>query len=110
MRLCAGLAGVEFALLARPRATSRATDSLYLFESGLLGLHGSFMTGQSGEEKWSILHSDTGWLLKSLQSNRAFDLPERTANITSGFSSDAPLPWLDVDRNICPVGDLQIIL
>jgi hypothetical protein len=64
MRLCAGLSRVEFALLARPRATSRATDSLYLFESGLLGLHGSFMTGQSGEEKWSILHSDTGWLLK----------------------------------------------
>jgi hypothetical protein len=69
------------------------------------------MMGQSGEEKWSILHSDTGWLLKHHYSQMgAFDLPERTANITSGFSSDAPLPWLDVDRNICPVGDLQIIL
>jgi hypothetical protein len=62
MRLCAGLSRAEFALLARPRATSRATDSLYLFESGLLGLDGSFMMGQSGEERWSILHSDIGWL------------------------------------------------
>jgi hypothetical protein len=58
MRLCAELSRVEFALLARPRATSRATDSLYLFESGLLGLHGSFMMRQFGEEKWSKLHSD----------------------------------------------------
>jgi len=36
MRLDAGLPRVEFALFARPRATSRATDSLYLFESRLL--------------------------------------------------------------------------
>ena len=56
MRLCAGLSRVEFAPLARPRATSRATDSLYLFESGLLGLHGSLMMRQSEKEKWSILH------------------------------------------------------
>jgi hypothetical protein len=77
MRLCAGLSRVEFALLARPRATSRATDSLYLFESGPLGLHGSFMMGQSGEEKWSILHSDIGWLLKHHYAQMgAFDLPE----------------------------------
>src|ERR1700739_1376458 len=111
MRLCAGLSRVEFAPLARPRATSRATDSLYLFESGLLVLHGSFMMEQSGEEKWSILHSDIGWLLKHHYTQMgAFDLPERAANITSCFSSDAPLPWMDVDRNICPVGDLRIIL
>jgi len=36
MRLCSGLSGAEFALLARPRATRRATDSLYLFESRFL--------------------------------------------------------------------------
>jgi hypothetical protein len=40
MRLCAGLSRAEFALLAHPRATSRATDSLNLFESRPLGLHG----------------------------------------------------------------------
>jgi hypothetical protein len=40
MRLCPGVSRAEFALLARPRATSRAMDSLYLFESRLLGLHG----------------------------------------------------------------------
>jgi hypothetical protein len=40
MRLCARLSRGEFALLARLRATSRVFDSLYLFESGLLGLHG----------------------------------------------------------------------
>ena len=40
MRLCAGLPRGEFALFARSRATSRATNSLYLFESRLLGLHG----------------------------------------------------------------------
>jgi hypothetical protein len=36
MRLCTGLSRVEFTLLARPRATRRATDSLYLFESRFL--------------------------------------------------------------------------
>jgi hypothetical protein len=40
MRLCPGLYRAEFAFLARPRATSRAMNSLYLFESRLLGLHG----------------------------------------------------------------------
>jgi hypothetical protein len=40
MRRCTGLARAEFALLARPRATSGAADCLYLFESWLLGLHG----------------------------------------------------------------------
>src|SRR5271169_38792 len=40
MRLCAGLSAGKFALLARPRATSRTTDSLCLLESGLLRLHG----------------------------------------------------------------------
>jgi hypothetical protein len=40
MRLCAGLSGGELALFAGFRATSRATNSLYLFESRLLGLHG----------------------------------------------------------------------
>jgi hypothetical protein len=36
MRLDTGLSRVEFALFAPPSATSRATDSLYLFESRLL--------------------------------------------------------------------------
>ena len=40
MRLCPGMSRAEFAFLARPRATSRARDSFYLFESRLLGLHG----------------------------------------------------------------------
>jgi hypothetical protein len=40
MRLCAGLSRAEFALLAHPRAASRATDRLNLFESRPLGLHG----------------------------------------------------------------------
>ena len=44
----------QFALLARPRVTSRATDSLYLFESRPLGLHGLLMMRQSEEGKWSI--------------------------------------------------------
>jgi len=39
MRLFTGLSCVEFALLAGPRTTSRATDSLDLFETRLLGLH-----------------------------------------------------------------------
>ena len=39
MRLCTGLSRAEFALLARPRTTSRATDRLYLFDGRLLGLH-----------------------------------------------------------------------
>ncbi len=59
MRLCTGLSRAEFALLARPRATSRATDSLYLFESRPLSLHGLLMMRQSEEEKWSILYSET---------------------------------------------------
>jgi hypothetical protein len=40
MRPGTGLSRAEFTLLARPRATSRATDSLYLFESRPLSLHG----------------------------------------------------------------------
>lgn len=40
MRLGTGLSRAEFALLARSRATSGATDSLNLFESRLLALHG----------------------------------------------------------------------
>jgi hypothetical protein len=60
MRLCTGLSRAEFALLARPRATSRATGSLYLFETRLLGLHGLLMMRQAEEEKWSILHSEVG--------------------------------------------------
>jgi hypothetical protein len=63
MRLCAGLSCTEFALLARPRATSRATDSLYLFESGFLGLHGRSLWGNPEKKKWLILHGDIGWLL-----------------------------------------------
>ena len=39
MRLGTGMSRTEFAFLARSRATSRARDSLYLFESWLLGLH-----------------------------------------------------------------------
>jgi hypothetical protein len=64
MRLCTGLSGAEFALLARPRATSGATDSLYLFESRLLGLHGLSMMQQSEEEKCSILHNEGGYFFK----------------------------------------------
>ena len=37
MRLGTGLSRDELTLFAGPRATSRATDSLYLFESRLLG-------------------------------------------------------------------------
>jgi hypothetical protein len=40
MRFCAGLSRAEFALLARPSATSWTTDSLHLFEGRLLALHG----------------------------------------------------------------------
>jgi hypothetical protein len=64
MRLCTGLSGAEFALLARPRATSGATDSLYLFESRLLGLHGLSMMQQSEEEECSILHNEVGYFFK----------------------------------------------
>jgi hypothetical protein len=60
MGLCTGLSRAEFALLAPPRATSGAMDSLYLFESRLLGLHGLLMMRLSKEEKWSILHSEVG--------------------------------------------------
>jgi hypothetical protein len=41
----------EFAFLARPRATSRAIDSMHLFESRLLSLHGLLMMRQSGRKK-----------------------------------------------------------
>jgi hypothetical protein len=61
MRLYTGLPGAEFALLARPRATSGTTDSLYLFESRLLGLHGLLMMQQSEEEECSILHNAVGY-------------------------------------------------
>jgi hypothetical protein len=40
MRLCTRVSRGEFAFFARPRATSRAMNSLNLFESWLLGLHG----------------------------------------------------------------------
>ena len=56
MRLCTGLSRAEFTLLARLRATSRATDSLYLFESRLLGFHVCVLCGNPDEEKWSISH------------------------------------------------------
>src|SRR6266436_3863167 len=39
MRLCTGLPRAKFALLARPRTKSWTTDTLYLFEKRLLGLH-----------------------------------------------------------------------
>lgn len=39
MRVLTGLTRVDFAVLARPRATGWAPDSQYLLESGLLGLH-----------------------------------------------------------------------
>ena len=47
---CTGLSRAEFALLAPPRATSWATDSLYLFKSRLLGLH-SLVIRHSEERK-----------------------------------------------------------
>ena len=54
MRLRAGLARAEFALLARPRATSRATDSLYR----LSGAFFAFMAVQDAanpkKKEWSI--------------------------------------------------------
>ena len=58
VRLCTGLSCAEFASLARSRATSRATDSLYLFESRLLGLHGWRLCDNPHKEKWSILHEN----------------------------------------------------
>jgi hypothetical protein len=39
MRVCTGQSRAQFTLLARPRATSRATDRMYLFYGRLLGLH-----------------------------------------------------------------------
>jgi hypothetical protein len=71
MRPGTGLARAEFALLARPRATSRATDSLYLFESRLLGLHGLLMMRQSEEGKWSILHRGTRIVVEKDVAQRA---------------------------------------
>jgi hypothetical protein len=56
MRLCTGVSCAEFTLLARLRATGRATDSLYLFESRLLGFHVCGLCGNPHEEKWSISH------------------------------------------------------
>jgi hypothetical protein len=64
MGLSAGLTRAEFALLAGPRATSRAPDGLYLFEGRLLGLHGPLTIRQSEKVQCSILHSELGSLLK----------------------------------------------
>ena len=50
MRLCTGQSCAEFALLAGLRATRRATDSLHLFESRLLGLHGCGLWGNRHKE------------------------------------------------------------
>jgi hypothetical protein len=61
MRLGTGLSRAEFTLLARPRATSRATDSLHLFESRLLGLHGGQRYGnpQKGKGQFCTVNSDS---------------------------------------------------
>jgi hypothetical protein len=71
MRRSTGLSRGQFALLARPRATSRATDSLYLFESRLLGFHGLLMMRQYEEEKWSILHRGTRIVVEKDVAERA---------------------------------------
>jgi hypothetical protein len=55
MRLCAGLSGTEFALLARARTTSSGNGQLVpVREKGFLAFI-VVMMRQSAEEKWSIL-------------------------------------------------------
>lgn len=56
MWLCAGLSRTKFALLAGPRATGRATDSQYLFDSRLLGIHGQRYTAVQGKNMVNFTH------------------------------------------------------
>jgi hypothetical protein len=63
MRLCAGLTRVEFDLLPRLRTTGRAPDSLYLFESRLLDLHGRLCCGNPKRKNVQFC-TVIGWLLK----------------------------------------------
>jgi hypothetical protein len=59
-----GLSCVDLTLLPWPRATSKATDSFYLFESRLLRLHGVLMLRHHAEEEWSVLYmtsNNLGW-------------------------------------------------
>jgi Crp-like helix-turn-helix domain len=60
MRIGTGLSRAEFTLLAWSRATSRATDSLYLFESQLLDLHGGKRYGnpQKGNGQFCTVNSN----------------------------------------------------
>jgi hypothetical protein len=55
-----GLSGLEFAFLARPHATSRAMDSLYLFESRLLGFHGCGTYGNPQKEDGQFCTANFG--------------------------------------------------
>ena len=72
MRLSTGLSRAEFTLLARPRATSRATDSLYLFGSRLLGLHGCGLCGNRTKKngQFRTVNSDN-WRKNRLFTNVA---------------------------------------
>src|ERR1700683_59869 len=64
MRLCAGQASAEFALLTRRSLHRLGKGSLYLCESRLLGLHDMMMRDQR-MGKWSLLHSELGRLLQN---------------------------------------------
>ena len=76
MRLGTRLSRAEFALLARPSATSRATDSLYLFESRLLAHLGLCFRGNGhGSALQEARDQHTIYLQAAVVANEAF-LPE----------------------------------
>jgi hypothetical protein len=71
MRLCAGQAGAQLALLSQLGTTSRTMDSEYLFWAEF-SFHGGEILPQTHVQKWSILNSygnylkGSRWLLQGL--------------------------------------------
>ena len=90
MWLGTGLSRTEFAFLTRSRATSRATDTLYLFEGWLLSLHGYLLMQQPAAEKWSILHRNSdSWRKIAIASDIR---PEEIQSALREMGVAAPLP------------------
>ena len=71
MRPCTGLARAQFAPLARARAASGTADSLCLFESRLLGLHGCLGCRNPKKKNGQFCSVKLGWLLKYPHSETA---------------------------------------
>ena len=97
MRHGTGLSRTEFALLARPNATSRATDSLHPFESRLLALHSCRIMLQSAQEKWSFLYSE----LDSWRKIASLTMSALSISIWAHFSVHSMRSAISLSRKKC---------